>query len=353
MDEKQQLGALPLFLGVYTQGWSIAQFQQAAQDAKLLGCTSLLIKVADGLNYWYTGIGGWQAVLSTVSATLPAIPYMYCYGNAAGSSVSGEAAILAKIMQTVGIVTADMETEFNGQVIWAQQLCAALKPISGIFGVTSWADPIQQSWTGVLQALTPCVNFWMPQAYDDFLASLYLGQYSAYGLPVYPVLKLGSEVGPNNLLQNAQNAKSPIIALWEYQAIAAYAAIIKNIVAMLGGGNAVKIPAGWTDDGVTLTSPNGIPVTGPFRAYILDPHNNWDAMNYPLRAVESRNPLEISNQVLGPGQRLVCRWTTLEQTTGNVFQAWTGQELLAVESKLMQEKMALATIVTMAQGALK
>jgi hypothetical protein len=121
MAGEDRLGSTPLFLGVETQYWNLAQFQQATHAAKALGVTSLLVKVADGTNEWYAGINGRQQVLSAIiQAGLPAIPYTYCYGNLHGG-LQGEIALLASIMQQNGMVIADMETEYNGQVAWAQQ----------------------------------------------------------------------------------------------------------------------------------------------------------------------------------------------------------------------------------------
>lgn len=40
------------------------------------------------------------------------------------------------------------------------------------------------------------------------------------------------------------------------------------------GGPHMNVPSGWSDDGTSLTAPNGFKVTGPFRAYILN--NGWD-----------------------------------------------------------------------------
>lgn len=60
----------------------------------------------------------------------------------------------------------------------------------------------------------------------------------------------------------------------------------------LGGGMA--IPAGWKDDGSTLTAPNGIGVIHGFRAYILD-HSNWDAANVPQALEEAAHPADPAN----------------------------------------------------------
>lgn len=227
-----QLGPVPLFLGVETEHWQIADFMAAARAARALGVSSLLVKIADGGNVWYSGIGGWQAVISTVAKIIPTVPYIYSYGGKFGV-LQAEINILIQAMHVCGIVVADMEAEWNGQVAWAQYVCSALQPVSGLFGVTSWADPQQQAWAGVLQALAPATNFWMPQVYSNYLADLYHAQYDPYGLPYYPTLNLGNDFGPNDPLQIAQASKSPIIGLWEYQAaIAAYADIVKQIIAL-------------------------------------------------------------------------------------------------------------------------
>ena len=98
-----------------------------------------------------------------------------------------------------------------------------------------------------------------------------------------------------------------------------------------GDMNHMGVPTGWTDDGSTLTAPNGIGVRTGFRDYILN--HAWDPGNWPLQPEQGLTPLEISNPALGGGTQLVCRWTTLEWTdkTG-VFVAWSGQELLAMRN---------------------
>ena len=230
----EQLGPTPLFVGVESQNWQLHDFVAAAQAGKALGVSSLLIKIADGANEWYGGIGGWQSVLSAVAqAGMTSIPYTYNYGNTYGA-IQAEVNILVSAMHVCGIVIADMEAEFNGQVTWAEYMSTALKPISGLFGVTTWADPQQQAWGGVLQALSPCVNFWMPQVYSNNLAGMYHAQYDPYGLPYFPVVNLGTDFGDNAPIQIAKDSNSPIVGFWEYQrAIADYATVVKYIVATL------------------------------------------------------------------------------------------------------------------------
>jgi hypothetical protein len=71
------------------------------------------------------------------------------------------------------------------------------------------------------------------------------------------------------------------------------------------GGPMAGIPAGWHDDGTTLTAPNGHKVVLGFRQYILN--NYWDPQNQPLEDEDGRNPLEESNPALGAGMDCFAR----------------------------------------------
>lgn len=236
MTDLSYLGPTSLFIGVESQSWSLSDFQAAAQKAKALGISSLLIKIADGTYEWYGPLGGWEAVLDAVgSQGVKAVPYTYCYGNKYGA-LSSEVAILQAIMERAGVVVADMEAEWNGQVGWANTIANALKNRPGLFGVTTWADPNLQNWQGVIQALKGSVDFWMPQVYTDFLASVYQAQFA--GLPVVPVFNLGTDVGPNDLSRNVQTAQGGPVSFWEYQAaMGSWAATVKSITASQGGTN--------------------------------------------------------------------------------------------------------------------
>src|SRR5579859_2168491 len=121
-----QLGPVALFLGIETETWSLAQFQQAAAAAKALGISSLLIKIADGGKPpWYGSLGGWKAVLSAVDqAGILAIPYTFCYGDLFGA-LNTEINILIAAMQYKGLVVADIEAAWNGRADWAQRMNAA------------------------------------------------------------------------------------------------------------------------------------------------------------------------------------------------------------------------------------
>ncbi len=101
------------------------------------------------------------------------------------------------------------------------------------------------------------------------------------------------------------------------------------------------VPAGWQDDGITLTAPNGHRVVRGFREYILA--HAWHPENVPLQEEQARDPLEESNPSLGAGTQQVFNWTMLEWTQARgVFVAWIGQELL----RLRADKVTLSSQVT-------
>lgn len=107
-------------------------------------------------------------------------------------------------------------------------------------------------------------------------------------------------------------------------------------------GNKMTIPSGWKDNNSILTAPNGVSVRAGFRDHVLS--NNWNADNWPLQAEEASNPLEISNPSLGNGTWQPFRWTVLEwNTTRNVFEMWTGQELLTTRKQVVSLQQQLAT----------
>lgn len=98
----------------------------------------------------------------------------------------------------------------------------------------------------------------------------------------------------------------------------------------LGG---YMIPAGWKDNGTTLTAPNGVEVIQGFREWVLS--HPWDSGNWPIAASAGRNPLEDSNASLGGGTFQIFRWSMLEWTTDRgVFVSWIGQELLKARQEI-------------------
>lgn len=100
-------------------------------------------------------------------------------------------------------------------------------------------------------------------------------------------------------------------------------------------GTKVTIPAGWKDDGTTLTAPNGIVVVKGFRDWILN--KPWDSADYPLDAehVITSGSIEPGNPSIGPGSRQDFRMTSLGWTSAKgVYSIWTGQDILALQAQV-------------------
>lgn len=122
---------------------------------------------------------------------------------------------------------------------------------------------------------------------------------------------------------------APIPTSWqEIQASGPIAYII-----ILGLPTAGHVPAGWRDDGVTLTAPNGHTVVLGFRAYILaDP--NWPAVDQPQEEERHLSQTEWHNPALGSGQRQVFLRTVLRFNSAaeGVQRIDLGADLLALEA---------------------
>lgn len=92
------------------------------------------------------------------------------------------------------------------------------------------------------------------------------------------------------------------------------------------------IPDKWTDDGQTLTAPNGGKVVLGFRQYILSHY--WDANDYPLEAEHHQDPLEVSNPGLGAGQQQLFMMSMLGYTPARgVLKEYIGVELQKLRSQ--------------------
>ncbi len=89
---------------------------------------------------------------------------------------------------------------------------------------------------------------------------------------------------------------------------------------------AAVVPTGWSDDGTTLTAPNGHKVVLGFREYVLN--NSWKSENIPLGEAYNANPLQQSNPQAGAGTRQDFRYSSLGQIQQEgVFLIPLGDEL--------------------------
>jgi hypothetical protein len=227
-----------LFLGIPTYNWSLAQFQQAAQFARAHGVDNLLVKVADGANEWYGGIGNINAIFDTIrSEGVGMIPYIYSYGNEFGA-LDREIDIMLEYLHDSGIVCMNAEKEWNGQVAWAQHLCGRIQG-TGTFLVSTWADPSLQNWQGVIAALAPCTTVFMPQQYNNYLATFW-GEFAANGAQwLQPTVNLTQDFGANDPVSIASHAKNQghtAISVWYYDTAVANPGLLDAIYAAFPKG---------------------------------------------------------------------------------------------------------------------
>ncbi len=101
------------------------------------------------------------------------------------------------------------------------------------------------------------------------------------------------------------------------------------VTTQLGG---TQVPIGWTDDGTTLTAPNGITVVQGFRARVLQ---GWDPTNLPLEKERNVDTVEQADPSIGAGSIQTFTNTRLGWTaTKGIYMIPIGAELLLAESKL-------------------
>jgi N-acetyl-anhydromuramyl-L-alanine amidase AmpD len=103
--------------------------------------------------------------------------------------------------------------------------------------------------------------------------------------------------------------------------------------------------AGWKYDPqtATWTAPNGFLVQHGFAQEVC---RQWDPQDYPLENEQHLDQLELSNPSIGSGSRQRFRLTTLEWTARRgVFHAWTGQELIEMERRLVAMQKAAADVL--------
>lgn len=246
-------GKVVMFIGVECRTWSIEDFAKAARNARAMGVDTISPKRLDGGIRWYGDVGRLREERAAVLAEgCGYLPFAYCYGPRFGDAqIADECRLLAEIMEANdGSVCADMEIEWNGHVAEAERFAALMRPVAGMLYLTSWADPQQQGWTGVTHALAPCVNAWVPQQYDNWLAAQE-GQLISLGETcIQPAFDLTSEFGANDPFTLAQRARArghTTLWLWEYQPAVRNPNLTRSIAAAmgnsLGSGVPVTLPA--------------------------------------------------------------------------------------------------------------
>ena len=276
-----ECGRVVLWVGNEAKEWTPAQFASEAEFARSLGIDSICVKVSDGGLKWY----GDAAHLAEIRAAVLAkgcgfIPFIYCYGPKLGTQqIHDECTILAEMMSVCPVVQADMEAEWNGQVAAATLFESLMRPVSGLLSVSTWADPNQQNWQGVIRALAPCVNAWTPQQYTDWLAAQEVGgQLADMGLTIQPGIDLAPEFGSDHVLSIASQAVARghyTVYLWETATARNNPALVREVVAEMAKLPALPpLPTNTTNTTATVasvTEPTPAPAPAPTAEPTLAP----------------------------------------------------------------------------------
>jgi hypothetical protein len=144
-------------------------------------------------------------------------------------------------------------------------------------------------------------------------------------------------------------AQGNVLQRYSYATLAAAKPCAALAIRITGGGPMAGVPAGWTDDGITLTAPNGTKVVQGFRTHVLQ---GWEPDNYPLAAQYHASPLEPGNSSIGDGDRQDFRYRSLGYTARmGVYRIWTGQDLASLKSDLDVANATTAKLQTVLDSA--
>lgn len=109
------------------------------------------------------------------------------------------------------------------------------------------------------------------------------------------------------------------------------------------GDTSMPIPAGWSDNGTTLTASNKVPVVAGFRQHILNAAS-WNSGNVPQEAEYHADQVLLHNAAVGAGQRQLFRDTLLWYTPAKnvVEEPYMGLELDAAYKQIAALQAQLA-----------
>ncbi len=248
-----------MFFGIETFTWTTSQFLDAAAQMRAYGVDTLIIKVAEvgsvAGNIWYGGFNQAVALLKSIQGTgMGVLPYQYCYGDTYGN-LNLEVSIANQFLQAGFDYCLNMETEFNGQVVWAQRVAAGL---SAPVYVSTWADPVIQNWSGVAQAMLPKTKFFLPEVYTAFLQGVWQQQYLSSGIPLNKCI-------PTITAETIPVASGRLnITMWEYSQLTG--GQIQQIMSSLAPDPTAPTPAMqqaakdfWNSTGFLFKAESGIP----------------------------------------------------------------------------------------------
>lgn len=231
-------GRVVLFIGNECNGWQPADFANAARFARSLGVDTIAPKRANGNEKWYGNAANLRAERDAVLAVgCGYLPFIYSYGPKFGADqYQVESDTIREICSVNdGLCCIDMESEWNGHAAEAATFASLLQG-AGTLWCSTWADPDQQDWQGVIQALAPVITVWGPQEYTRWL-NAQEGQLTALGVHcIHPELDLAASFDAgNDPLQEAKNCIARgdgSIWLWELQYAKGNPPLVHQIVSL-------------------------------------------------------------------------------------------------------------------------
>jgi hypothetical protein len=238
VDLAKKIGSKVLFIGTEAYQWQVADYVKAAQNARKLGFDTISPKAADGQIKWYKTPANFTAIRNAVLAQgCGFLPFHYIYGPRFGDGqVRAEAAVAKEIASLCdGLVCLDMEVEWNGKVDAAKLLAKELAGTSYDFIISTWADPVQQNWMGVLKALDPVASAWGPQEYTTWLSGQE-DQFRQAGIntdKIFPSIDVADSYTGMDPLQSILAAVSRghrSIWIWEYNAVMTKVALVQSMI---------------------------------------------------------------------------------------------------------------------------
>jgi hypothetical protein len=126
---------------------------------------------------------------------------------------------------------------------------------------------------------------------------------------------------------------------------------VLEITTPVKGWSEVGVPAGWKDDGITLTAPHGNVVVKGFRDWVLT--HGWNPVDVPEGPESYANPVEYSDPASGVGsiQAFALTGQLCWTAAKGVYVAGNGR--VGVEMHALRTALEAArTAVAVAQGAL-
>jgi hypothetical protein len=304
-DLAKKVGQKVLFVGIEAYSWQLADYVKAAQNARAMGFDTICVKQADGAYRWYNSVDVLkQRRAAVLNEGCGFIAFTYAYGPKFGN---GQIALEYDIAREIavacdGLVVMDLEQEWNGATGAAALLATSLRDFPGDVIVTTWADPTQQDWIGVLKELDPVVSAWNPQQYSNWLDAQE-GEFAQAGVnltKIFPAIDIADIYAANSpltVLADGVKRGHNSFWVWEYGAALTAATLIKSIVALLPKPVQVTAPPAASAPILAAPAPVASPVKGvtPIVATLPTPaHSNVVYGKYTIKGGDTLSEIADS-----------------------------------------------------------